>query len=110
MVPTYEVIAEFEDLQVGKRRKQGELVEVDDERAAVLRAVGVIGRRVDAPDTSTSPAVPAASSDLPDADHPNLEPEDLPIKHVGGGWWELPDGRRVKGKEAALAAIAGDER
>ena len=27
-------------------------------------------------------------------------------KHVGGGWYELPDGTRVQGKEAALKAMA----
>lgn len=26
-------------------------------------------------------------------------------KHIGGGWYELPDGRRIKGKNAALAAL-----
>lgn len=28
------------------------------------------------------------------------EPEAAP-KHVGGGWYEMPDGERVRGKEAA---------
>lgn len=27
-------------------------------------------------------------------------------KHVGGGWYELPDGSRVQGKEDAEQAIA----
>ncbi len=27
------------------------------------------------------------------------------ITHVGGGYYELPDGRRVRGKDAALAAL-----
>src|SRR5690606_5383921 len=26
-------------------------------------------------------------------------------RHVGGGWYELADGRRVRGKEAALASM-----
>lgn len=29
-------------------------------------------------------------------------------RHVGGGWYELPDGRRVRGKEAAVATMRGD--
>ena len=29
-------------------------------------------------------------------------------RHVGGGWYELPDGRRVRGLEAAVAALRGD--
>ena len=28
-------------------------------------------------------------------------------RHVGGGWYELPGGQRVKGKDAALAALGG---
>ena len=27
------------------------------------------------------------------------------IKHVGGGWYELPNGERVRGKAAAEAAL-----
>lgn len=29
--------------------------------------------------------------------------------HVGGGWYELPDGRRIRGKEAAYAAAGVDQ-
>ena len=28
-----------------------------------------------------------------------------PFKHVGGGWYELADGSRVKGKQKALESI-----
>lgn len=27
------------------------------------------------------------------------------LKHLGGGWYELPNGEKVKGKEEALAAL-----
>ena len=30
------------------------------------------------------------------------------IRHVGGGWYELPTGQKVQGKEAALAMMGGD--
>ena len=30
------------------------------------------------------------------------------LKHIGGGWYELPDGSRVQGREAAFEAIGGD--
>ena len=30
-------------------------------------------------------------------------------KHVGGGWYELPDGERVQGKENALKALGGGD-
>jgi len=29
-------------------------------------------------------------------------------KHVGGGYYELPNGERIKGKDAALEAMGGD--
>lgn len=29
------------------------------------------------------------------------QPAEAKPKHVGGGWYELPDGTRVRGKEAA---------
>ena len=29
-------------------------------------------------------------------------------KHVGGGYYELPDGTRVKGKQSAFEAMDGD--
>lgn len=38
--------------------------------------------------------------------------EDPQIKHLGGGYWVLPNGEKVKGKDAALEALkaleAGD--
>ena len=33
--------------------------------------------------------------------------ENATIKHVGGGMYELPNGERVRGKPAALAALNG---
>lgn len=30
------------------------------------------------------------------------------IRHVGGGWYELPSGERVQGKQAALDMMGGD--
>ena len=34
----------------------------------------------------------------PDEVHPEME-------HLGGGWYELPNGEKVQGKEAALVAL-----
>jgi len=31
---------------------------------------------------------------------------DSKIKHVGGGWYELPNGEKVQGKEEANAALS----
>jgi hypothetical protein len=33
--------------------------------------------------------------------------EDAAIKHVGGSMYELPNGERIRGKQAALAALTG---
>jgi hypothetical protein len=39
------------------------------------------------------------------------DPQDEGIKHVGGGWYLLPNGEKVQGKDEALAELAklGDE-
>lgn len=37
------------------------------------------------------------------------EPEVQYPRHVGGGYWELADGRRVHGRAAVDAALAGDD-
>ena len=31
------------------------------------------------------------------------------LKHTGGGWYELPNGEKIKGKEAALKALESGE-
>lgn len=31
-----------------------------------------------------------------------------PLNHIGGGYYELPDGSRVKGKEQAMKALEID--
>lgn len=51
----------------------------------------------------TSPAPAAVTSERilgPDGDPAVLEP-----RHVGGGWWELPNGQRVQGREEAVRAM-----
>lgn len=31
--------------------------------------------------------------------------DDTELKHTGGGWYELPNGEKIQGKENALAAL-----
>lgn len=31
------------------------------------------------------------------------------MKHVGGGWYELPDGRKIQGQDAAAEALAEEK-
>lgn len=37
--------------------------------------------------------------------HPPQAKSNPEIKHTGGGWYELPDGKKVKGKANALKAL-----
>lgn len=36
-------------------------------------------------------------------------PQEKKIKHTGGGWYELPNGEKVKGKKEALAKLESGE-
>lgn len=82
----YQVTADFTDKVTGEDVLKGDVVEADAERAAALRAAGVIGKEVD-PDSQTSEL-------------------DERLHHVGGGYYELPNGEKVRGREAAAAALA----
>lgn len=43
--------------------------------------------------------------DVPKTESENPVIETDQLKHVGGGWFELPNGEKVKGKEEALEAL-----
>jgi hypothetical protein len=66
---------------------RGESVEIADEHAA-----GLVGQ-FDSWETNDAAAVAAV-----------LDSDDR-LNHVGGGWYELPDGQRVQGREEALRAL-----
>jgi len=38
------------------------------------------------------------------------QPLEDSIKHTGGGWYELPNGEKIKGKEEALAELEKNEK
>lgn len=90
-MPRFKVIAEFVDLETGKRLKPGEVVDASEVRAERLHKAGVIGEEIE------SPKAPEPSED------PGLE---AVLQRVGGGYYVLPDGRKVHGKQAALKALA----
>ncbi|MEK5449567.1 hypothetical protein [Paenibacillus sp. FSL R7-0331] len=81
MTKSFIVTNEFYDAETGKLVKIGSTIEADKEREEVLRAADVIGKE---------------AAKLPDSD-------EWP-KHVGGGTYELSNGDRVKGKDAAEEA------
>ncbi|WP_427124749.1 hypothetical protein ACQCPP_12495 [Priestia megaterium] len=64
------------------------------ERVAYLGDLGFVGK--DVKEIKPEPVIEVKQKET--ADKP-------PFKHVGGGWYELADGSRVKGKENALKAI-----
>lgn len=59
-----------------------------------------------APDASTEVAGPDTEP-TPEAAKTDVEPTDG-LVHRGGGWYELPNGERVHGREAAEAALGVD--
>lgn len=96
-MPLFRVIAGFIDIQSGQHKKPGDTVEASGERVEVLKKAGVIGGEI--PESSADP------------DEPTTQTDKSLLKHAGGGYYELPDGRKIKGKDAALEALAesGDE-
>lgn len=85
----YRVIKAFTCKLDKKVRRIGDIYETDDTaRAKFLQGKGHLGAMIE--------------------EAPPVEPEQKEPKHVGGGWYELPDGSRIKGKEEALKALGGD--
>lgn len=60
------------------------------------------------PPVGEVPGVPVATQPSPPVDEPERQPTDEAEwpKHTGGGWYDLSDGTRVKGKARALEAQA----
>lgn len=88
----YRVIKPFTCKLDMKVRRVGDIYETDDpERAKFLQSKGYLGAMIEPPVK-------------PEQKVPGQGP-----KHVGGGWYELPSGERVKGKEEAIAAMGGGD-
>lgn len=81
----FNVIADFIDKETGSLIKAGDVFEADDERAEQLKEKQLIGKE---------------AQDQQD-DDPDLDG----LKKRGGGYYELPNGEKVKGKENALEAL-----
>lgn len=92
MTKEYVVLKEFQDRcadftirSVGEKH-----IPPTEERAQLLLEQGYIG-------------VPTPQPTTPPAD--DSEGDEDRIKHVGGGYWELPNGEKVRGKEHAVEAL-----
>lgn len=99
----YKVIKAFTCKLDHREYKPGDVYETDDpDRAAFLQGKGPakpkngarLGAMIDDPPPVELPA--------------NQEPPAQEPKHIGGGWYELPNGERVKGKDEAYTAMGGD--
>jgi hypothetical protein len=85
----YTVISGFTDKDTGDRFLVGDVYESDDaKRTGFLQDKGFL----DGEPSDTEP-------------ENEQKDDDQGIKHVGGGYYELPNGEKVRGKEAALDTL-----
>ncbi len=96
------VIKRFKCKMDHQRYRPGDIYTGDPDRLEYLQDLGYLGDVIEEPPAEELPAEEAPEIvDVPAEEQP--EP-----RHVGGGWYELPDGTRVKGKEEALKALGGE--
>ena len=91
-MPAYRVVNAFVDSETRQRRTPGEIINVSQDRGARMVSRGLVAplARQSTPETaSVAPTETAA------------ERTDTP-RHVGGGYYELPNGERVHGRETAM--------
>ncbi|MBY6276148.1 MULTISPECIES: hypothetical protein [Bacillota] len=93
-MPSYEVIKPFRDKYTGDLFGKGaEYFTEDEKRAKYLQEWGYIGKEIKQENDEES-----------DEEIKNEDDEDG-LKHVGGGYYELPNGEKVKGKQNAIAEL-----
>ena len=107
----YIVIKGFMDIDGFK--KEGSVVELDDMRAAKLRRYGLIAGRVlesasiRVQETAVMPKAEAKETlkdPVPDVADGKTD-MDQGLEHLGGGFYLLPNGEKVKGKKRAVEAL-----
>lgn len=83
----------FIDKETKERYSSGEVYESSDqERVSFLQEEGYLEQETENEASGTN-------------DDQNAEGDEYP-KHTGGGWYELSNGEKVKGKDEAAAAEA----
>jgi hypothetical protein len=96
-LPSYEVIKPFRDKYTKDLYGKGdEYFTEDEKRAKYLQEWGYIGKEVDPKNDK---------EEVDDDEKIEDEIEKEGIKHVGGGYYELPNGEKVKGKQNAIAEL-----
>jgi len=78
------------------RVEMGQEFETTEERAGQLEKANAARRKEGKGPSKTKPAGPATTKE---------EKNKLTAKHTGGGWYEISDGEKVKGKAEAEAYI-----
>lgn len=90
----YKVIKAFTCKLDRKARYPGAVYETDDPvRAQYLQNKGYLGAAIEEPPAKPEPE-PEPENLLNEAEETDPEP-----KHLGGGWYALPDGRKVRKKD-----------
>lgn len=110
----YKVIKAFRDRFTKVIYRPGKEYETDDTtRAATLQNRGYLLKPVEIEkEPSDITPVEVKADEIVDEifeedeqTESNDTMSDWKIKHIGGGWWELPNSERVKGKEDAENAL-----
>ncbi|MCM3143047.1 hypothetical protein [Brevibacillus sp. MER 51] len=83
----FHVTSDFIDIDTDELVKAGDIIEADDDRAEQLREKQVIGREVQEQEQQDD------DSDLDG------------LKKLAGGYYQLPNGDKVRGKENAIEAL-----
>lgn len=87
----YPVIRTFRDKFTKIIHDRGSFYETEDPRRGLeLQRLGFVGEAEQKPD------------------EPSREAQDAQLKPLGGGYYELPNGERIRGKANALAALKGE--
>lgn len=84
----------------GVERSLGDVVDLPHDLLAIWEEKGYCRIKKD-----ETPIGPTILSNDPPKDPPKDPPIEPELKHLGGGYYELPNGDKVKGKEAALEAL-----
>jgi hypothetical protein len=91
-LPSYEVIKPFRDKYTGDLFVKGdEYFTEDEKRAKYLQEWGYIGKEIEI--------------EKENDEEIEIENDEDGIKHVGGGYYELPNGEKIKGKQNAIAEL-----
>lgn len=108
-MPSYDVKKPFRDKDTMDLFGVGsEYYTEDSDRAKYLQSWGYLGEEIEPNHKESDPE--NENINLPDGEdsegiNNNQAPVSTDIKHVGGGFYELPNGEKVKGKDKALEAL-----